>query len=589
VRLIEALKPLLEKNKVEWIKDNLGMAIIGRYITDGSVPQSTRRHTENILKYVEHYSDDESATNLVKQSREKANEEVLFILNEISNIDPTPNNKYLQWLVRRYIDEDFLLFEDNEVVHETLSLFHDHKKHLNKKDINQYKTLPELGQAVRPFKGITKDEIKEKQFLDSGEAEIIYQDHSYEIIVPHTEAASRYYAKDRFGTEWCTAYPHNFNMYYDEGYLYIIHNKDSGEVIQVHFESDEDGEVLNTTIEEKVWQVKDINDVETDRRTLYSTNTAFKWLVTKRLFDKMEVKAENMTYFLFEVYHAIEEALIPSKMLMETIRKYPNESVQLIGNLISYHGEIPYHLDKVELAAVLPIEFLNYRLSFGTSDERGMYTITISALYDLDRYIDSIGDYTLLSDYLDGSAAESIIDMYDAEVESMEYRSDMPDSEKYERKAINVVADKIRQLLVNDSTTLEEFEGQMHHSIESFADLLVYMSNNMQHIGGLDGVWDDVAEAYREAAQESTEEYIKDDVEGLLHDEYGIFMDMKEDSDGDIIIPISHETAFNMAFIEDYDLVDDGTGFPPLTYDAAFVHPSIETLHKHLIRYFGAF
>ncbi|GHT56675.1 hypothetical protein AGMMS49982_23620 [Bacteroidia bacterium] len=84
------------------------------------------------------------------------------------------------------------------------------------------------------------------------EAERMYEDDTFVVVHPLTEAASCVYGK---GTQWCTAAANcynSFNYYNGIGNLYIIINKKRGKKFQFHFETrsfmDETDQYINPPI-----------------------------------------------------------------------------------------------------------------------------------------------------------------------------------------------------------------------------------------------------------------------------------------------------------------------------------------------------
>ena len=160
---------------------------------------------------------------------------------QIVAADPTSGDdkmgKYSKWLLALYTNGNLKL-EDLYKATQYLTTFHKYKNKLDKKDIGQYKSLPELFNSVSPYLDNTqaashKEEIRQiKQ-----DAEKVYEDDEWLVIVPHTEAAAIEYGK---GTQWCTAATGSWNYFEDynnEGFLYININKKTGRKYQFHFES----------------------------------------------------------------------------------------------------------------------------------------------------------------------------------------------------------------------------------------------------------------------------------------------------------------------------------------------------------------
>lgn len=149
--------------------------------------------------------------------------------------------KYLQWLVTRYTENQFSL-EDKSRVVQAMDNFSKYSKKLELKDINQYKDLSDLEDKLSAFgdddakSNRQLDREKESEFFKSKDAKIFYQDDKIKVIVPNTEEASCYFGQ---GTKWCTAADKNnlFNSYNKSGKLYIVFA--GGKKYQFHFKNEQ--------------------------------------------------------------------------------------------------------------------------------------------------------------------------------------------------------------------------------------------------------------------------------------------------------------------------------------------------------------
>ena len=203
------------------------------------------------------------------------------VFSEMIIADPTENKMYLQWMLNlftrlikdgkslslesaiRFVDEDLpqannylTIFEDNKRKRKFKELCHGSyilKGITDPTDINQYKSLSQLFDAVDPF--IEKDasaiERTLLKFVENGQAEIPVHDRKYMLYIPKTTDASVVFEKH---TNWCTARAGN-GMFknYTENYskpngqnsnIYIIINNkffsgESDEIYQIHFESNQ--------------------------------------------------------------------------------------------------------------------------------------------------------------------------------------------------------------------------------------------------------------------------------------------------------------------------------------------------------------
>ena len=165
------------------------------------------------------------------------------VFNQLIGADPTakPNKmgKYGKWILSLY-QRGLLKVGDLVEVKDCLSWFNRYINRIEVKDINKYGSVRELYDVVKPFmenpeQATSKTDALRKQKHE--DAEKVYEDSEWMVIVPHTQAASCLYGK---GTRWCTAADSSYNMfdyYNNQGKLYININKSNGEKYQFHFES----------------------------------------------------------------------------------------------------------------------------------------------------------------------------------------------------------------------------------------------------------------------------------------------------------------------------------------------------------------
>lgn len=160
--------------------------------------------------------------------------------------DPTYNSnspdkmgKYSKWLLKLY-KQGKLKMEDLYKFKESLQAFHTYRNQLPKKDIMAYGDGNQLYNAVRQFIENPNQATSHSDAIRriKQDAEKVYEDSDWLILIPKTEEAAKYYGK---GTRWCTAATHNnmFQYYNQDGPLYININKKTNEKYQFHFESDQ--------------------------------------------------------------------------------------------------------------------------------------------------------------------------------------------------------------------------------------------------------------------------------------------------------------------------------------------------------------
>ena len=186
--------------------------------------------------------------------------------------DPTSNQqkdkmgKYGKWILNLY-KQGKLKVGDVPELRDSLSYFDKFKNRIEKKDINQYHSVPELFNSVKQFMenpnqaASKSDELRKTK--QQG-AEKVYEDEEWLVVVPKTEQAACLYGK---GTKWCTAATDGSNMfeyYNNSGPLYININKKTGRKYQFHFQAeqfmDEQDNPIGRNIPEKIGMTQGLYD-----------------------------------------------------------------------------------------------------------------------------------------------------------------------------------------------------------------------------------------------------------------------------------------------------------------------------------------
>ena len=134
-------------------------------------------------------------------SREKLRED---LISAVTRADPTPQNKYREWLLRRIEDSPGVFLEDVEKINRRLTEFDAIKKtklFTGEKDINKYKTFSDLAEAMDKAQGITsanKGGI-DLDNLPKG-AELVARADEFSVVRVTDAEAMKKLAKD---TDWC--------------------------------------------------------------------------------------------------------------------------------------------------------------------------------------------------------------------------------------------------------------------------------------------------------------------------------------------------------------------------------------------------
>ena len=203
----------------------------------------------------------------------------LDVFSDMIAADPTDNKIYLQWMLNLFsrllkednVDKELiairLVEEDLPQANKYLTLFESNKRKRKFKelcsgsyilkdvkdptDINQYKSLSQLFDAVDPFIEKTPSALEKTllKFVEIGQAEIPVKDRKFTLFIPKTTEAN--VAFENFAN-WCTARKGNgmFKSYTenhrkpngDKSNIYIIipnsfFEGKTTDLFQIHFET----------------------------------------------------------------------------------------------------------------------------------------------------------------------------------------------------------------------------------------------------------------------------------------------------------------------------------------------------------------
>jgi hypothetical protein len=221
-------------------------------------------------------------------------------------------NRYTEWVLVRYLNKNFL-FEDLPRVQDAIAHFKQKKSKLEKKDINQYKSLSDLEDAVGLLDDV-KSTRQQKQEIKNEGIRKIYEDEKYLLAQLLTEQAACFYGKN---TKWCTAARENsmFNNYANQGPLYIIIDKKENRKYQLHYESmqfmdEADKSVVYHSLKRKYPMIQQIEE-EAKGRLLNSESDNVMKAVRLLNFCKFVIKGrwpEAEKYIKFYHYLAIQYA-----------------------------------------------------------------------------------------------------------------------------------------------------------------------------------------------------------------------------------------------------------------------------------------
>ena len=261
--------------------------------------------------------------------------------NKLTEIDPSKTKKYLNWICKQYIDgvnidklEDIIKDFDYKA----------NKKGLKSTDINYYKNIDELEQAIKETAVSTEIDKTIKRRSD---AEIVLDNKDYLIVSPKTFEASQYYGN---ATHWCTSLQKSyFNDYTkrDLSKLYYILDKSK----QFYWDID--------------CEEKNYNDKE-NQICIYSKVAVLSLLDSGEYFETME------TYDNFKFYDKNDNEIgdLPGDMSDIDIDLFIPQHM----NMNTKEG-IEYWLDKMEIE--------NYHINKDL-------TIDVNGDVDIDKEIETL-------------------------------------------------------------------------------------------------------------------------------------------------------------------------------------------------------
>mgnify|MGYP006273092015 CR=1 FL=1 len=140
-----------------------------------------------------------------------------------THADPTRNKSHTQWIVNRYRQKQFRQ-EDHPRIKEALSNFDKYKSKLPEKDINKYKSLSDVEDAVQPHLGQTASGKEEKRQIKSEGADLVHSGNGVTIHHIKTEKAACAYGS---GTKLCISGRKNnmFSLHSKSGPMFIVQHE----------------------------------------------------------------------------------------------------------------------------------------------------------------------------------------------------------------------------------------------------------------------------------------------------------------------------------------------------------------------------
>ena len=254
--------------------------------------------------------------------------------------------------------------EDFQKIRDLLVDYEKYKKDI-KQDVSKFNSIAELASAIRVSrdKDVSVDEQAKENYKVFREAmadglKVVYNGSNFIIGVPETYEASSHFKKPV--TDWCTAYPDMYEGYMNEygGQYYIHLNKHTGELYQLHYNSNQFKNASDHEINKKEFISK-----YPELKKFYNKIIPFKYYVMWQLLSKQPTEKQQLQAVTLHG-DAIQYIENPSEEVqLATVDQYgkaiqyiknPSEKVQLAavkrdGRAIQY---INNPSEEVQLAAV---------------------------------------------------------------------------------------------------------------------------------------------------------------------------------------------------------------------------------------------
>lgn len=156
--------------------------------------------------------------------------------------DPSSTKEHTQWLLDQY-KKQHIRQEDAPQIKRDLKDFEKTKPHLEKKDLNQYKHISDVRDAVASKLQVAKKQEHEKKKAAENKKEDLKELYNEDGItgykIPNRESSIRNYGAsgEKAKTNWCTAANSSQNMFnHYKGGKYTMHFP-NGHVLQFHHQS----------------------------------------------------------------------------------------------------------------------------------------------------------------------------------------------------------------------------------------------------------------------------------------------------------------------------------------------------------------
>ena len=446
-------------------------------------------------------------------------------------IDLIPQ-KFLMWVGKNF---DSVNFNENfPPLQNALNTFVKIGSNLPQTDLNEYKNVGQLIEAIKDYEGKARRDVKK---VEGGN--VVYEDPRFFVVNPLTHQSSCYYGK---GTKWCTAADtdYQFNQYNQDGKLFYILDKTKQTndpyykiAILQKFNGDstvydakdetitnlkevfgeENYSKLNSSIEDyleeqygeqlKIWRDKEAAKKERER---------LERLRKQRVLDqRTEESDERRLDNEWELNPGCPEEGLKAHALLEFL--VDNNDVEVLTN--------------EDRAEILRLQNEIERLQSEYDNSEDVRTDLLDDISDLEDEIESV--------------SENKIDVYNIIPNGTHY-----DTTEFE--VINAGLDDRRYAVGNE----DEMQSSSYEAVENLIDDIGYegfsASFARQHIDE-DAVADYAEETYDDDVRNNPDVYF-DDSERLLSDE-------QDEKIGILKMRISQTQKLISNFEEQYDGEDD--------------------------------
>jgi hypothetical protein len=148
----------------------------------------------------------------------------MIVAEKFKNGDTTPTKKYLEYMFKMWAtrtERRFDITVTSDALIKKIKEFDTLLPYIENKDIYSYKTVKSLVDII----GVATVIKEDKEFVREDHVDVLIENDEYILIRPRTHQGSLKYGAN---TKWCTSskqWPHTFNNYTRDGFLYYLISK----------------------------------------------------------------------------------------------------------------------------------------------------------------------------------------------------------------------------------------------------------------------------------------------------------------------------------------------------------------------------